>query len=395
MRIRKLFIACALVISYVSAFAQDEIISVQNEAPSTQSGVSAVQNEFPSITNPSFISKVDTEKADRNILNHLDLGLSAGSTGLGIDLAMPISDYVRVRAGAYYMPPIRIPGYYTAEVGDFANTKEEMDSRFEKLSGLLETFTGMKAQDRINTYKEPTFTNAKFVVDVFPFRNKHWHFSAGVFYGGKQVGKIYNQTKDMTTLVAMQIYNNMYKKAVAEEPLIEYNGIAVYLPPEYTDKIREFGLITVPIGEFKNDYIAQEDVFWDYTEVDGLTLETIHEKGDLRCAKGDVLYKKGEMYRMMPDPEDNMVKATCEVNKFRPYVGFGYGGPVSASGRTSLSVEAGVLFWGGTPKVKTVDGIDVIHDLTNLRKQVVPEANFIKAFPVFPVLEVRFSHRIF
>ena len=37
--------------------------------------------------------------AEKNILNHMDVGVNVGTMGLGIDVAVPVGDYVRVRAG--------------------------------------------------------------------------------------------------------------------------------------------------------------------------------------------------------------------------------------------------------------------------------------------------------
>lgn len=360
--------------------------------------------EFPSIINPQFANTKKLASEDKNILNHLDLGVTAGTTGIGIDLAMPVTKWAQIRVGATYMPHFHLDAHYNAEVGDYAGTKEEMDSKFEKLSGLLENFTGIVVDDRVNMIKEPTFHNAKAIVDVFPLRDKRWHVSAGVFYGKSQVAKTYNTTEDMNTLMAISLYNNMYYKAIAEEPLITYNGTSVFLPPQFTDKFREYGLISIPIGYFAKDIVAQEDVYWDHTEVDGLTLEYVVDpvsgteiiEGNLRCAQGDVLYRKGDPYKMTPDKADNMVKASVEVDKFKPYIGFGYSGPVfKNSDRTNISFDCGVMFWGGTPKAYTHDGVDMVHDLNRLRKKVQKDVDLIKLGKVFPLLEVRLSHRLF
>ena len=40
----------------------------------------------------------------QDYFNHMDLGLSISSTGIGADIAMPVGDYVRLRTGFTYMP---------------------------------------------------------------------------------------------------------------------------------------------------------------------------------------------------------------------------------------------------------------------------------------------------
>ena len=37
-----------------------------------------------------------SEMANKGILNHMDVGVNIGSVGFGIEVAMPIGDYVRV-----------------------------------------------------------------------------------------------------------------------------------------------------------------------------------------------------------------------------------------------------------------------------------------------------------
>ena len=46
--------------------------------------------------------------ANYKLIKHLDLGLTLGSDGIGLDLSMPVVDkWVNVRAGFTYMPQTR------------------------------------------------------------------------------------------------------------------------------------------------------------------------------------------------------------------------------------------------------------------------------------------------
>ena len=58
---------------------------------------------------------LSTRMKEKNILNHMDLGISVGTTGIGIDLAVPVTNYVRVRAGYNYMPPIKLHSNFPIE----------------------------------------------------------------------------------------------------------------------------------------------------------------------------------------------------------------------------------------------------------------------------------------
>lgn len=98
---------------------------------------------------------------------------------------------------------------------------------------------------------------------------------------------------------------------------------------------------------------------------------------------------------MEPD-ENNMVSCKIKANSFRPYLGFGYGGRLSKrSDRNWVSFDCGAMFWGGTPKIITHEGVDLARDVTNIGGKVGRYVDFFKAFKVYPVLEVRFTHRIF
>ena len=105
--------------------------------------------------------------------------------------------------------------------------------------------------------------------------------------------------------------------------------------------------------------------------------------------------KDGTPYIMEPDAA-NMVSCKIKVNSFRPYLGFGYGGKLSnRSDRNWISFDCGAMFWGGTPKVITHDGMNLATDVDNIDGKVGDYVKFFKGVKVFPVLELRLTHRIF
>ena len=52
----------------------------------------------------------------------------------------------------------------------------------------------------------PSFVNAKLLVDVFPFKNKHWRITAGLYFGGRTVAKAVNTLADTQTLIGVRMY---------------------------------------------------------------------------------------------------------------------------------------------------------------------------------------------
>jgi len=109
---------------------------------------------------------------------------------------------------------------------------------------------------------------------------------------------------------------------------------------------------------------------------------------------GQLVYHKGDTYYVMP-AEDNMIHTEGYINKFKPYIGFGYGGHLFKGSDTMISFDTGVMFWGGSPKLVTHDGVDLVHDLPKIRGSVGRTVDFVKTFTVFPVINIRLTQRIF
>ncbi|MBQ9642143.1 MAG: hypothetical protein IJV06_11390 [Bacteroidaceae bacterium] len=355
---------------------------------------------------------------DRNILNHLDISFTAGMTGLGFDIAMPIGNYVQVRTGGVFMPHFQKNVNFDIEVSKNGETLTgaEKQSRFEKMSALLEGFTGIKASDHVTMVGQAHMNHWKFLVDVFPFKSKGWknlHFTAGFYLGNSQIGTASNSAEDVTSLMAVNMYNRIRSEVLALEPLVNVAikgtkfsmGIPEEMQQYFIGKLEEYGTMGMGVGYYSHDVYATEDIYYDkdvYTtsDLDVLyyddpeTPTPTHKKGDLKYAKGDVIHKKGDPYKMLPG-EDCQVSATVKVNKFKPYLGLGYGGAITKDKRTSISVDAGVLFWGGTPRMVTHDGTDLINDIEGLSGKVKDYVNLVKGFKVYPEISIRLTQRLF
>lgn len=354
------------------------------------------------------IMRTDWKFIDDNTFKHLDISVTGGTTGIGIDVAAPVNDYLRLRVGGTFMPYFEKKMNFGVEVGE---DPSKSDERFRKLSEMLEGFTGYKVSKSIDMLGTPNMSNFKFLVDVYPFKSKKFHVTAGFYLGGSNIAKAVNTQEGMNSLVATAMYNSMYKKAAGNMPLMEYKGQGIHVP-EINQKFLEWGMMSIPLGEVNGQVVAQEDIYWDFYAEDrdpnsDYYLEPIHNKGDIRYHKGDVIYNDGDTYRMTPD-EDNMVRANAKVNAFKPYLGFGYSTAISNDKRTTLTVDAGALFWGGTPSIITrtpvgihADGsmayaeVDMCRDLRNVRGKAGDYVDLIKKFPVYPILNISITQRLF
>ncbi len=336
--------------------------------------------------------------------SHLDLSLTTGTTGLGIDIATPMGNQFRLRAGFAFMPHVGKTLHFGVQVGQKAEdqTEEEFDiisqSRFDKLSGLLTGFTGYEVDNKVDMRATPTYYNFNLLVDFFPLRNnKHWHLTTGIYLGNKQIGKAVNTIEDMPSLLAVGIYNNLYDRAVRGEKIATVGESDIYLPNALADKLMDYGKMSIHLGDYSHDVLAEEDIYYPndqwITDENGEWQWVTTE--DVMIHKGEVLYHEGDAYRMVPD-KNSMVKAWAYVNKLKPYVGFGYDGRlVKNDDRWHIGFDAGVLFWGGSPSIITHDGTDLTNDVNNIRGKVGDYVDIIKKFEVFPVINLRITRRLF
>lgn len=312
-----------------------------------------------SLTNAQTIKEFCKE---HEIFQHLDASVSLGTTGIGFDVSSPIGNFVNLRAGYDFMPHFHYHMNFGVQVGD---NPAESDSKFQRLSGLLEGLTGYQVDNQIDMIGVPTFNNFKLLVDVFPLKdNKQWHVTAGFYIGPSKIAKAYNTTEDMPSLMAVGIYNNMYDRIKAGEALFE----DTYLPYEMEEKVLNYGRMGIHVGDYSHDIFD---------------------------ANGQLLHTKGEPYMMEPDG-NAMAKASVKVNSFKPYLGIGYGGRLFKNNDNyHIAVDCGLLFWGGTPSIITHDGTDLAKDVENITGKVGDYVDLLKGFKVFPVLNVRFTKSIF
>ena len=325
---------------------------------------------------------------EHDIFQHLDLSVTLGTTGIGIDVASPVTEWAQLRLGYEFMPRFtKIMRFDMTINGKPARSYDEdgnrQETNFDKLKEFLYDFTGLDVEDHADMLGKPTINNFKFLVDVFPFKdNKHWHFTAGFYWGPSKFAEAVNTTESMNTLISLGIYNNLYWKA--EQDLVYDNPIPIIqvpdpddpngkkvgfsMNPEMERRILEFGRMGFHLGEYAHDVYD---------------------------ANGNLIHSEGDPYMMEAD-ENNMVRVRAKSNSFKPYIGFGYGGRLLKNRDDwKVSVDAGVLFWGGTPDLYAHDGTNLMKDVKNIGGQVGDYIDLAKKFPVYPSLSIRFTKTLF
>ncbi len=329
------------------------------------------------MTSATASAQIDKQPWDK--FNHLNVGVTLGTTGLGVEASMPINNYLWVRSGLSFMPRMEVPMTFEIQVGDDPATSKE---KFNKMSSALESFTGKPVSDNVYMTGKAKMWNWNVLFDIYPFQqNLHWRVTAGFFLGPSNVAEAFNQTESMASLVAVDIYNNVYDKLHGKSKR-ELAGVKLIdLGPGYEDVYLDLNMLLRMQEMFDN---AGRMGFYlgDYSH-------------DITDEDGNVIHKKGDPYVMTPD-DDHMVKADMKVNAFKPYIGFGYDGRlVKGNDRLHVGFDAGIMFWGGKPCLYAHDGTDLINDVENITGKVGDYVDQMSKLVIYPVANVRFTYTIF
>ena len=124
-------------------------------------------------------------------------------------------------------------------------------------------------------------------------------------------------------------------------------------------------------------------------------LGTVYNTGKLNLEKEEGVEIGGVL--VQPD-EDDLVHLKLQVKSFKPYVGLGFGRPISSKHKVGCAFDLGVMFWG-KPKLKVYspekDGWvrcqkDDIDD-----KDFHDAVKIIERVKVYPVLNFRLYYNVF
>jgi hypothetical protein len=363
---------------------QEKTLSLQ--ASITKINIHSVMGKLFSTAIVAFLTTVPAcaqppVTTSHQVFQHLEVTAPAGTTGLGIELGSYLGERVRVRAGLSAMPHWREDMKFSVQVGDKPESKYDaqgnrVETKFDKLQKRMKELTGYDVDETISMEGVPRYYNFSMLVDVFPFGNRHWHITGGFFWGNKLLADAIVSRDDMTTMLAVGMYDNMYTKAINNDPFVSVNGNDIY-NSELADRLISYGRMKYRIGDMKST---------------------------------------GEACYVEPDA-NGLIKAVAKVNAFKPYIGFGYDGVLSKKDDSwRVGFDAGMMFYGGMPQVLTErtietvtedpetgiktytytkEEVDMARDVTNYPKNIKSKMNLLKAMVVFPVLNVKISKRIF
>lgn len=269
------------------------------------------------------LSGAAAQEEERVAFSHMGVGVSVGTTALGINVSTVLSPYVGVRAGINIWPLIKLGRLMHFRVEDSDREPGYLLQHLDEVNAMLEE--GEKVLPTIDEIMQvdfkvlPKLTAGHIVFDFFPFpRSSSFHFSAGAHIGTGIVVNVHNRYDGI--LMPITMWNN------------------AMVNPNVQPVVEEYGLRRIGLG------------------------------------LGD--------YFLMPDENGN-IDAQIRVSGFRPYLGLGFGRPVPHK-RIGLQFDLGLQFWG-SPRVYFNGEELQPNRVGDELDDILSIVSRIKAFPVLNV----------
>ena len=117
------------------------------------------------------------------IFNSLAVGLNVGTTGIGVDVATPITKYVMLRGGVSFMPGITI--------------KTDVDVQVDDPTGMGGSYPARLAME--GSLKR---AQGELVASVYPFPSFPFFISAGAFFGGDKLATITGHSEELKNYIS-------------------------------------------------------------------------------------------------------------------------------------------------------------------------------------------------
>jgi hypothetical protein len=198
-----------------------------------------------------------------------------------------------------------------------------------------------------------TMNNLKLLVDFYPLPdNKKLHATVGFYYGSSQIAKIATDGSAKEALSYINMFNKLFE--------------------------------TVDDGDARLD-MGAAGLYWGNFDK------------DITDGDGEIIHKQGDSYLMQP-AADNTVNIPVKTNAFKPYLGVGYEFGLQKKKDKDvwkLSIDAGAMFWGGTPSMYTPDGFNLTKDITDIPGKKGDKIKLVKKLKIYPMIGVRLVRNIF
>ncbi|NPD81967.1 hypothetical protein HPS57_08265 [Prevotella sp. PINT] len=159
----------------------------------------------------AFSAKAENGCCDKNLFNHLGVGVEVGTTGIGFNLATPIGNYVQMRAGMSFLPTIKVKDIDVDFNDDAQSAWNEFQTQISLPGAPAEAlkYKGVGLPEELLIDGKISMTNFKLLFDLYPSKHSSFHFTAGFYAGKGQIIEAYT-TNCQENLEAITYYNNNF-----------------------------------------------------------------------------------------------------------------------------------------------------------------------------------------
>lgn len=125
-------------------------------------------------------SQLYAQEHSYGYFNSVAVGVDAGTTGFGFDVATPIGDYLALRAGIEF-----VPGF---------SMNADVDVSAESY--------GTPYNGTINVDGTLKRTSGNLLINVYPFKSASFFIAAGAYFGGNKLVQITGHSDELENLIA-------------------------------------------------------------------------------------------------------------------------------------------------------------------------------------------------
>lgn len=148
---------------------------------------------------------MSAQQNDSLLFKNFAVGVSFGTTGIGIEAAASINSHIQVRAGinSFYIGTVNMKLPVTN--GDINDYFEITDPTFTEATKKKKTELGL----------DITMITGSILTDYFPWKNKSFHITAGAYIGNKNVLHFFNKNEGELKFMnvaneRVMLYNELY-----------------------------------------------------------------------------------------------------------------------------------------------------------------------------------------
>lgn len=267
----------------------------------------------------------------------LSIGFEAGTTGIGVELAIPIVTDHLVLTGGLTAPSFSYPLSFSMDMTAANNAIDDANSRLAE-AGVPERLNTRFSDAVIEANPVINLSSAKLMLEYYPFKKSSFHFTAGAFMG---MGERF-------------LYSDIYVDDNTYSNIKQLDGEMQAIQQKYGE-LAEIGDVELPSMRFS---------------------------------------AFGETYELQEKSGKLGMEAEFAIAKIRPYFGLGFGRSMP-KGHLGFQLDLGV-WYHGSPSLESSQKVEFDPEATDLTAGIpLLEKYSLAQAILYPSLSLRLIYRIF